>query len=765
MDKIADLHEWPNDLLLIAVLTNTKDISIIRRDMIVDTLHLIIIDVKMNVFQEDKLYELTPEYRALVPRGCCFIFINSVFQHALYGHPKFGNEGEFRSSSIKENPNDYDTVVFRRKENGECCHWSAFIHDGITYEVIGSKNVHLVVRSAHFAEDLLLYTEIRYTFAVKIAKLLHDNPSVSKNLPTILEYLTSTRFTFCGEHCSTEIEHLVKYAESKIMFFGITGQRINHNDPYTKVSPIHVDQCFKNLNLPVITETYIINRHDNTEIDKYRRYFELQENSEGAVIYYVKDGQAIYAYKHKNYNYIFRRALREKMKTKALSNQIIKRLDSLHIKHPDYENMCKFAIQFNAYYRTRSIEEQRGFFEKFVTWEERFKALSDIEKERITSTYMQEEQKTNILHVIMFVGIPGSGKSFLSRVLNKLLSTNTKNTKLSAHLEQDMFSSNKEYEKAIFKKTNDTNLKYLILSKSNHCIQVREATYRTLEKSNRNVQMTYILLNNNIEEEKDICIHRIQARGFAHKSILNKSHSEIENIVYNTFIRGFQELTNEEKENIVIRLNIYDDKITNLNELISGLNQHEVTDLKVTPELLNDTIKQVHQEDEELAEINLQKYCDRYLSVQYDALLIDNTSLIIDYELIRSYGLIMKDNFHVTLNYYGSTPESKLAPFEDDIPYNIQVTGYAINHKAMAYMVKLDKSGILDDTNISKQRTTPKIYHITIALKSGVPAVYSNELLQEAIKNNSLVLYDKPYTVIGRTKRIGNIKCGPITFV
>ena len=109
-----------------------------------------------NIFNEDKLYA-DPKYRMLLPRGCCITFacdkqrddklsdkLTDKPVHALTGHPKFGYDGDYTVGV------PMDTIVRRvytQKENGQCGHVSAFRYEDEPYLVIGSKNVHLVVRA------------------------------------------------------------------------------------------------------------------------------------------------------------------------------------------------------------------------------------------------------------------------------------------------------------------------------------------------------------------------------------------------------------------------------------------------------------------------------------------------------------------------------------------------------------------------------------------------------------------------------------------
>jgi hypothetical protein len=747
MNKLIGLTNLPDDLLTIAGHCETKTAQItVSKIILTPTMTVTTVDSKLHAFKEDKLYA-DVNLRTLVPRGCCFVFMNGVYAHTLYGHPKFGNIDDY----LSPNSDDYDTLVFRRKENGECSHWSGFQYDGVTYEMFGSKNVHFVVRPNFFEEDVAKYTGDRYGYATKMAKNIRTQVKSEDIQNNILNYFVTTGNTFCAESCFAESQHLVKYDSTTVLFFGVTGKRCNYTDSVVKVSPMEVDNLFTSFGLPLVTETIVVRRDDQTRLAEVCTMFERAGNSEGAVVYRVNSttGDIVFAYKHKNFDYIFRRALREKMRSKSLTSAIVKRLENLHITHPKYNEMLQRGLRFNAFFRSLPEESQAKFFDQWVSWEEKFDKIDSVKSEQIFKDYMKLESMVNVLHVIMFVAIPFSGKSFVARTLEEFL---TKNGNKIVHLEQDMFFDKKKkacehYENAIKIAMQKPDVQYIILTKGNHMESIRNTTYRTLEKCTRHVTISYVTITAEFDifRTKEICLDRSELRGFAHASLYGKTRYEYDEIL-TRFAEQYQPLTEMEKSCVVVNLEIEDDRVTNTTNCISQLQFFDIIpQFDVSDESLANVFNKILMEDKAVAKVNEKKFVR---TVSYDAIVFGNISHTIDMidELgneIKLARLKVKDEYHVTLKYYGKELENTIGKFVDGIPYDIRIVGYAVNSKAVAYMVELPSK--LDCHTIP---------HITVALSNGTKASYSSELLNEALSTDTLIMLDHPIMIKGVTRRI-----------
>jgi hypothetical protein len=747
MNKLIGLSNLPDDLLMIAGHCETKTAQItVSKTILTPTMTVTTVDSKLHAFKEDKLY-VDVGLRTLVPRGCCFVFMNGVYAHTLYGHPKFGNIEDY----ISPNSDDYDTLVFRRKENGECSHWSGFQYDGVTYEMFGSKNVHFVIRPNFFEEDVVKYTGDRYGYATKMAKNIRLQVKSKDMLENILNYFVTTGNTFCAESCFADSQHLVKYDSTTVLFFGVTGKRYEYNDSIVKVSPANVDSLLNSFGLPLVTETIIIQRDDQHRFAEVCTLFEMSDNSEGAVVYRVNSvtGNVVFAYKHKNFDYVFRRALREKMRSRSLTSAIVKRLENLHITHPKYNEMLERGLRFNAFFRSLPEESQTKFFEQWVSWEDKFDKMDQIKVEQIFKDYMKLESMINILHVIMFVAIPFSGKSFVARTLEEFL---TKNGNKVVHLEQDMFFDKgrkacEHYENAIKNAMQKPDVQYIILTKGNHMESIRKTTYKTLEKCTRHVIVSYVTITADFDifKTKEICLDRSEMRGFAHASLYGKSRYEY-NEILSRFADQYQPLTDVEKSSVVVNLEIEDDRVTNTTNCISQLQFFDIIpQFEVSDESLANVFNKILLEDKAIARENEKKFIR---TVSYDAIVFGNISHTIDLidglsNEIKLSHLKIKDEYHITLKYYGKELENKIGKFVDGVSYDITIVGYAVNSKAVAYMVELPSN--LDCHTIP---------HITVALSNGTKASYSSELLNEALSTDTLITLEHPIVIKGFTRRI-----------
>ena len=604
MIDISELTNSPSDFNQLVALSSEYPIDFVKREHVIDTVSFITIDVKLSRFKEDALYN-NDQLRLLIPRGLCFIFANNSWVYTLYGHPKFGNFGDYISSHLTTNNMSEYQKIFKTKENGECAHWGAFVHNDITYEVYGSKNVHMVVRHTYYDEDIRTYTDKRYTYAIKMADLINAKPT-----DTAVRYLATTGYAFCGEGCSTDSQHLVKYEASKIMFFAVTGQRNSITDSIVKVNPYELCELIISLGLKNVKETILVNT-DKDETKVQEEYFEQCDNSEGAVVNCIDGtGNTVYVYKHKNYDYVLMRALREQMRKHATTKKIINRLDNLHIIHPDFENKKQQSIEFNAWVnRTLNKTDRETFFERWPDWFITFCNTSQSVKDECLRAHEEYERTVGTLNVIMLMGIPGSGKSFISRALVHILNMNGKT---AIHLEQDMFfkqgkGANKSYQNAIKKNMNNASCDYLILAKSNHNTQVRNSTYATLDKCERNVIITYIELSTNsanIHDTGELCVERIMRRGLAHTSLFGLDEDKIRSIIFGVFVKQWEPLTEKEQESDAIHLEINKSKeeiIISLCSKLSDLYLEKFSDFQID---LHHVFSLINNDDNQMIQTN-----------------------------------------------------------------------------------------------------------------------------------------------------------------
>src|SRR5947207_4330861 len=402
MKKGLESFSVPFHLQEVIKLADENKVELIMRQTKINNVTFTLIDAKLPRFKEESLYE-DKRIHYLVPRGLCFVFANNEYVHKLYGHPKFGNEGDFKHGY---NNKLIVQKVFHRKENGECAHLSSFRYKNQLYLLLGSKNVHAVFRPNNIAEDVKLYTEARYDFATKITTCFNNiyGQNIAKQINIVADYIANAQNTFCFEACLLDSQHLVKYDADTLLFFGITGSMYCDNGSLC-MNPLEDDNFFKKFNLKTVSET-ITTRSGFLQEDeqKIASIIENGENSEGAVVNCLdKNGKVIYVYKHKNFTYVFMRAVREQMRKKASVQSILNRIKNLHIKHPQETELTKQLLQFNAYFRSQSLENQETFFSQWVTWEEKFMNLTEEQRQKYYDTYMELVKNNGTLISVMYV--------------------------------------------------------------------------------------------------------------------------------------------------------------------------------------------------------------------------------------------------------------------------------------------------------------------------------------------------------------------------
>lgn len=604
--NIDSITNCPNDLKKICELSEDKRIGIeyVVAEKNIGGVLFKTIDVKISPFKEEISYS-NDEIRTLIPRGLCFIFVENMWIYTLYGHPKFGNiidenKCEYITNGMSIDDVANTTHVFRRKENGECAHWGAFKLNDVVYEVIGSKNVHLIARHDNFENDVELYNDNRYTFARKMALLI--NKQNKEKIDEILKYLIESKNTLCGEGCFLDSQHFVKYERDTMFFFAVTGKRNFSTDSIVAISPFEIDNFIISLGLTPVIETVVSNI---STIKNIQEYFEKLENSEGAVVSCVdSSNKVVYMYKHKNHWYVAQRALREQMKNKAPTEKILDRFSKLHIKLDNYDLVIDRFLKFNAWYRQGiDVNLQNSFFGNWVTMNEIFDQLSEEEKNKYLFIHNQYEenlkQSNNVLHVIYMIGVQGSGKSFCARMLVKIFELNGIN---AIHLEQDQFvkkfgkRAKNEYQNAIKKIVNSNNTKVLILAKGNHTTNIRNETYETINSCNRNIKKTFVVMsvNEDLREWKKTCVDRIKLRGKAHTSLFEKDAEQ----AVSSFLNSWEYLTLEEMQSgNVINIDIRKTKNEVILEILKYLKNIDVMWYKCDDLEIENFIKIIEEED------------------------------------------------------------------------------------------------------------------------------------------------------------------------
>lgn len=544
---------------------------------------------------EDELYK-NSKNRQILPRGCSVILIDNEVIHVIYGHPKFGNLNDYDEGK------EFLTRVYTRKENGQCGHISAFIHNNIKYLVVGSKNVHIIVRCNFIQDDIEIYkNEVRYTVAINIINLLISK--YSNSIDRLVNFVIEHSVTFCCEAIFKHDQHIVDYDEEEYLkFFAITKLRETVDSPITWCNPLIARDHFNNIGLDTVFE--IISSSDKEEWLKIEEKITLDDNSEGGVISCLdSNGNVVYVYKFKNNTYVFMRAVREQMRKLVNDESILKRIKNLHFEHPNKESLTLLALQFNAFFRLLSEDKRSTFFNQWNKWFNEFNKLSLEEKNSLLETYKKVQLENGSLTVIIFVGIQGSGKSTMARLLLNLISmhyTNLGKDEIT-HLEQDMYNGNsKLYYSAIDKAISNSKLRFLILAKMNHTKKIRDSTCNILSKYNGNLQKFYIIFDpKNIEFYE----RRIIERGLSHKVFFHTEKTR--EIIEKTLIE-FEPLT-EEEENSSLHLDSDQPKDIIINQIFDFFDKNYIISKDESKDLFQIALNKVIDDDLRLSKDSIKR--------------------------------------------------------------------------------------------------------------------------------------------------------------
>lgn len=298
---------------------------------------------------DDEVYDLFEHARTYVPRGLTILEVQPKdkskkphFAIVVYAMKKFtGGPGDEDEEEDEEELAETDIVGGKAKweyyfigphkstkyiynttkENGDSAHLSFFNHQGHTYYLVGSKNVHMLIRNE---QDVEKYTDGRFRIASLIGKhfvhtLEHVFSPEKKN--EFINYMLKENFTATFEFLQVEHQHieLFDFPASKFRFIAFT-----FNDRLRELS-YDLEKGSKAASAAG-WETTIVVKHSFEEQDSL--FNDIRFNTygkEGSVLYYVNgEDRVIGMMKKKTIWYILVRAIREKLK--ALVSSVGSRL-------------------------------------------------------------------------------------------------------------------------------------------------------------------------------------------------------------------------------------------------------------------------------------------------------------------------------------------------------------------------------------------------------------------------------------------------------
>lgn len=409
---------------------------------------------------DDKLYIDLSIWQTL-PRGCAIVKNDQGDVVArLHGTPKFGDS----SDKFGHMDLDWDTVYATVKENGECFHVTFFTHEAKVYCLIGSKNVHILVVIGRVAPS---DAEDRTALSVEeqLSKIAQEQPERTKYAikmaraffkecysPELAQMICETGMTLCGEYINPEHKHIVEYSSEQIKFFAVTHPD-RPNGWYTVYTPEEAVDLWKRYNLKHVE--YIVCK-TQAELEHVQQEYFNKENSEGLVLYYCRDNIVINMHKYKNKQYTVLRTIREMYNSESSVLRLEDRLNEYHLELTQAE--IKTFVNFFKWCKHQSKDREAYNIKWWNDFCEQGQPVVDNSHKA----------------VIMFVGVPGVGKTTIgSTLVFTMLSENIQ----SRYIDQDFCGGNpKTLANTFNKMLCDPGVEVIVHCKSNTTRKMREQT-------------------------------------------------------------------------------------------------------------------------------------------------------------------------------------------------------------------------------------------------------------------------------------------------
>ena len=477
---------------------------------------------------DDPVYESDRSVWEAVPRGDTTISIGGTVVHHVVGLRKFGYAGAPYGRS-----GDVSKVITITKENGECAHISAFTAGGIQYWVAGSKHVHLVWRVGHYDTDITGYTAQRYTTALKVARLWHAM-TLRGDVDAVWFFtlLDGMRATACAEAILADSEHIVEYADDAkdtLKFYAIAEPKDSALSLCCAPSVSYT--IFTRCGLPtaVCSAEFALGSAEYTaELDRVARL----PNSEGVVVYGLDSyGHVVCMWKEKSYPYVMERVVREAAihgrTLPEIRERVARRLreqeSAVCAYFTEWESTrFPWLLEFVGWLRATGVLPVRDAWtvqSRWLTLQRTFRGLGAEERAAaLASPVAGEAGKT----VVVFVGLPCSGKSTLARGLLRLLS-NAGHT--ARWLNQDEAECNRQrYLNAVKAVAADPAVTHILLDKAN----LDPANRKDYTDLGLIPTHTVVLLHpDGAAATKAVCAERFAGRGEGHRSLRSAGASAV----------------------------------------------------------------------------------------------------------------------------------------------------------------------------------------------------------------------------------------------
>jgi tRNA splicing ligase len=717
-----------------ATLKKSKLVKSVERTYTIKDQIFLCIDFSHAHGKDDDMYK-NEEIFKLMRRGLFFVLVDNEIIHVASGLGKFYDDGEKPAYTIDDEPTSKKKVVME-KANGECFHMSVFMYNEVKYRVFGSKNVHFILRLDWEDEDLKLYTDVRYQFAVKQTKLflkLQINSDMKIN--RLLNYMGRQGITLVGETVFLDGQHIVRYDKYSIKFFAFTMYR-DFDYGYVFQSPQVGLKILSTLNIPTV-DHHIIEYPDPTAelISEEKEFISdiiTAENTEGAVVYTVYGNKTVLVYKEKAIWYVVRRMLREKMRQRATISRVYDRLADSHVEID--KKTKKELLLFYAFCHCTWKGEWGALFDSWCDMWDKFVRTPQTDIDRYMEEFEAYDKTVKQIRLVS-VGIPGCGKSTLLKAVVDLLS--------GSYLDQDMTKGKAPlYHKQVTQQSNQTSSSYtrgvLALGKNHHNSNIRSGVIKALHGKEDLIWVQFYHPTDLVSAEdplhnlKEVCCKRIVDRGINHLSLMG-NNPNLKGIIEG-FCKSYIPLTKQEHDNSsgLILIDVTTSYVDQVKHLLNRLVQLKVLDkINISDEIINKAVDTVIKAEKNINKlrtwrINLNKdSCDTLLRLSdFINLKLSSDRPLNDWKY--------NNQLHVTLFYDGdkSKDDSYYKMF-DKQQVNLKVTEMCYDDRVVAFRVELH-----DPINYEN-----KHLHITVGCRIDSTQVYANYMLDEkhtAVKLNDV---------------------------
>ncbi len=701
---------------------SNKSVRVVSDAVVIGGVHFKVHDRSVGGL-DDPVYEANRDVWESVPRGQSAITVDDVVVARINGLRKFGYAGAPYGT-----PDAVETVVLIDKMNGECAHIGAFEHDGVAYWIAGSKHVHIFWRADHYAEEITAYSAQRYKYALKVAALWFSwlsSASVEQRAG-LFDYLSSTGYTACAEAILAESEHIVEYTDKDVLVFYALADETPSSAGLTATTPQHALADLRKFGLrtaPASAALVMRSTDYTAALDAVAR----RTNSEGVVAYGISAcGAVCCMWKEKSYPYVMERVVREAVihgrKRDQITSRVRDRLaeqdSSVRAYFAEWEaTRFPWLLDFADWLRTAGVLPTKNGWEvqsRWLTLQRTFLTTPDWRASAAggAGTGGASIGAATGPYVVMFVGIPGSGKSTAARSLYKLL---VDAGQKPCWLNQDEAASNRSrFLAAVKAAAADSSITHILLDKVN------------LESGNRadytDLGLTPTLTvvyghPDGVAAYKAVCADRFGARGNAHRCLHSTGAAAVDRSKF---------------------LRICDAMLAKAKEPSAGEGEILTVDVRSPASAIVEAIasKIGLAADSAACEaaVAFSAAYEAALSADadtgtkkpmYGGLSTIQAAVLPAVPADALVGKTLRPEFHVTLKYIGDTMDPVwFMAFREKIGshVSIKVTEIVWDAKGAAARVELP-------ADVACSNAVP---HITLAVAKGVQPVYSNTLLLSA---------------------------------